>query len=192
MTTQISKAWQVLPPLSCYNCPVGGHLVESVLILNANFEPINVCNMRRALGLIFSDRAKLVANGRGEVRTCRQSFPRPSIIRLCSMIHRPRPEVRLIRREIFRRDNYTCQYCKCATPILTIDHVLPRHLGGKHTWENVVTACPTCNHRKGSRTLAEAGMHLSHFPKEPPGSAYYIFSHYLKDYADWEPYLSGW
>jgi 5-methylcytosine-specific restriction endonuclease McrA len=167
-------------------------LVDPVLILNANFEPINVCNMRRAIGLILSERAKLVANGRGEVHTCRQSFPRPSIIRLSSIIHRPRPVVKLIRREIFRRDNYICQYCKKATSTLTIDHVIPRHLGGLHIWENVVAACPACNHRKGGRTLAEANMHLLRFPKKPPSSAYYIFSHYLKEYEDWEPYLSGW
>ncbi|RME91123.1 MAG: HNH endonuclease, partial [Anaerolineae bacterium] len=120
-----------------------------VLVLNANFEPINVCTTRRAIGLILAGKAAMVVNGRGYIHTVSQAFPRPSVIRLERMIHRPRPRVKLTRREIFRRDNYTCQYCGRRTPMLTVDHVLPRHLGGKHTWTNVVTACPACNHRKG-------------------------------------------
>lgn len=132
-------------------------MAESVLVLNANFEPINVCNLQRAIGLILTNRATLVLNGRGEIRTVNRVFPRPSIIRLQHMVHRPRPKVKLTRREIFRRDNYTCQYCGRHTNDLTVDHVIPRHLGGQHTWTNVVTACAACNHRKGGRTLLKQG-----------------------------------
>ncbi|MGD0709502.1 MAG: HNH endonuclease, partial [Anaerolineaceae bacterium] len=103
--------------------------METVLVLNANFEPINVCNMHRAIGMMLADKASLVLNGRGEIRTASQSFPRPSIIRLEKMVHRPRPAVRLTRREIFRRDNFTCQYCGKHTGSLTIDHIVPRHMG---------------------------------------------------------------
>lgn len=84
---------------------------ESVLVLNANFEPINVCNMHRAVGLVLAERASMVVNGRGVIHTINSTFPRPSIIRLGQMVHRPRSRVRLCRREIFRRDNFTCQYC---------------------------------------------------------------------------------
>lgn len=163
-----------------------------VLVLNANFEPINVCDMRRAIGLVLSEKAALVINGRGDVHTVNASFPRPSVIRLQSMIHRPRPHLKLTRREVFRRDNYTCQYCGKHTTDLTIDHVIPRHLGGLHVWDNVVAACPACNHRKGGRLLKEANMNLLRRPVEPPTSARYIFGRHLADNEEWEIFLSGW
>jgi 5-methylcytosine-specific restriction endonuclease McrA len=167
-------------------------MIEPVLVLNANFEPINVCDMRRAIGLVLAEKASLVLNGRGEIHTAIRVYPRPSVIRLQKMVHRPRPRVKLTRREIFRRDNYTCQYCGKHTMDLTVDHVIPRHLGGPHTWSNCVAACSSCNHHKGGRTLAEANMHLLHRPKEPPISAFYIFGRHLNENAEWEQFLNGW
>jgi 5-methylcytosine-specific restriction endonuclease McrA len=165
---------------------------EPVLVLNANFEPIHVCSTRRAIGLILAGKAGMIANGRGHIRTITQLLPRPSVIRLESQIHRPRPRVKLTRREIFRRDNYTCQYCGKRDLNLTIDHVIPRHMGGKQVWTNLVTACSTCNHRKGGRRAEEAHMHLTRIPKEPPADASYIFGKHLSDNREWEPYISGW
>lgn len=165
---------------------------EPVLVLNANFEPVNVCDMRRAIGLIMAEKASLVMNGRGMIKTIGQSFPRPSVIRLKNMITRPRPRVKLTRREVFRRDNYTCQYCGRRTNDLTIDHIIPRHLGGKHDWINVVAACPACNHRKGGRLLEEANMHPLHSASEPPTSAQYIFGRHLSENTEWESFLAGW
>lgn len=163
-----------------------------VLVLNANFEPLNVCDTRRALGLILDGRANLVLNGRGEIRTISRVFPRPSIIRLVKMIKRPRPRVKLTKREILRRDDYTCQYCGQRTTALTIDHVIPRHLGGQHLWENLVTACPNCNHHKGGRTVEQANMRLMHRPAEPPASAGYLFARHVKENQDWVPFVEGW
>jgi 5-methylcytosine-specific restriction endonuclease McrA len=163
-----------------------------VLVLNANFEPVNVCDMRRAVGLLLAEKASLVVNGRGEIKTVSKSFPRPSVIRLQKMISRPRPHLKLTRREVFRRDNYTCQYCGKRTTDLTIDHVVPRHQGGRHIWSNVVAACPHCNHRKGGRSPEEANMRLLHLPSEPPTSARYIFGRHLSENAEWETFLSGW
>lgn len=163
-----------------------------VLVLNANFEPINICDMRRAVGLIMAEKASLVENGRGEIKTVSASFPRPSVIRLQKMINRPRPQMKLTRREVFRRDNYTCQFCGKKTADLTIDHVIPRHLGGKHVWRNVVAACPACNHRKGGRLLEEVNMRLLRQPSEPPTSAQYVFGRHLDQYQEWEVYLTGW
>jgi 5-methylcytosine-specific restriction endonuclease McrA len=165
---------------------------EPVLVLNANFEPINICSMRRAIGLILTDKAAMVVNGRGYIHTINQLLPRPSVIRLEHMIHRPRPRVKLTRREVFRRDNYTCQYCGRRDTSLTVDHILPKHLGGQHVWTNVVAACPGCNHRKGGRRLDEVHMSLLHIPKEPPASAVYLYGRHLEEYGDWEPYISGW
>lgn len=163
-----------------------------VLVLNANFEPINVCNTRRALGLMLSGKADLVANGRGYIRTVSQALPRPSVIRLEHMVHRPRARVKLTRREIFRRDSFTCQYCGRKGNDMTVDHVVPRHLGGMHVWHNVVTACAPCNHRKGGRRLDEAHMALRHPPKEPPATATYIFGKHLGDNTEWMPFIDGW
>lgn len=165
---------------------------EPVLVLNANFEPINVCSTRRAIGLILSEKAAMVVNGRGHIHTIDQLLPRPSVIRLEQMIHRPRPRVKLTRREVFRRDNYTCQYCGRRDTSLTVDHILPKHLGGQHVWINVVAACPGCNHRKGGRRLEEVHMSLLHVPKEPPASAVYLYGRHLEEFGEWEPYINGW
>ena len=165
---------------------------EPVLVLNANFEPINVCSTRRAVGLLLAGKADMVVNGRGHIKTVKQVIPRPSIIRLEMQIHRPRPRVKLTRREVFRRDNYTCQYCGRREVNLTVDHVIPRHMGGQHIWTNLVAACSFCNHHKGGRKVDEAHMRLMHIPKEPPANASYIFGRHLTDNGEWEPYISGW
>lgn len=166
--------------------------MDAVLVLNANFEPINVCNLHRAVGMMVVEKATLILNGRGEIKTVASCFPKPSIIRLQNMVHRPRLKTRLTRKEVFRRDSFFCQYCGSSSKELTIDHVIPRHLGGEHIWTNVVTACSLCNHRKGGRTLVQSGMHLLHTPMEPPSSAFYIFGRHLIENHDWEPFLSGW
>ena len=167
-------------------------MYEPVLVLNANFEPLNVCTTRRALGLVLNKKASLVLNGRGEIRTISVSFPRPSIIRLDKMVKRPHLTVRLTKREILRRDEYICQYCGQQVPCLTIDHIVPRRLGGMHSWGNLVAACPSCNLRKGGRTLEKARMRLLRPPKEPPSSAIYLFARHLGDNQDWLPFIEGW
>jgi len=163
-----------------------------VLVLNTNFEPINVCNLQRAIGLMVSRKASLVSNGRGEIHSASLAYPIPSVIRLDNMIYRPRPRVKLTRREIFRRDNYTCQYCGKRAASLTVDHILPRHLGGKEIWTNLVTACGSCNHLKGGHTLEDAKMSLLHLPKEPSASTMYIFGRHLSENQEWTPFLAGW
>ena len=165
---------------------------DPVLVLNANFEPIHVCTIRRAIGLIFSGKANLVMNGRGHIHTVSRAYPKPSVIRLAGMVKRPRPTVHLTKREILRRDNYTCQYCGQQPGYLTVDHIIPRRLGGRHTWQNLVAACPSCNHRKGGRTAEQAGMRLLRTPKEPPTSAQYFFARHLGNNSDWLPFIEGW
>ena len=167
-------------------------MYKQVLVLNANFEPINVCTTRRALGLILNGKASLVLNGRGYIHTISQVYQSPSIIRLEKMVRRPRPRVRLTKREVLRRDYYTCQYCGLHTPFLTIDHIVPRRLGGDHSWENLVAACPGCNHRKGGRTLEQSHMHLLHPPGEPPASAEYLYGRHLNENVEWIPFIEGW
>ncbi len=163
-----------------------------VLVLNVNYEPLDVCTVRRAVGLLVGGKADLVLNGRGVIRTVQQVFEIPSVIRLVYMVKRPRLRVALNRQEIFRRDDYTCQYCGRRVAHPTIDHVVPRRLGGEDTWENLVTACAACNARKGGRTLAEAHMRLLRPPGPPPASALYRFRRYLATHAEWETFLQGW
>jgi len=165
---------------------------QPVLVLNANFEPINVCNTRRAITLVLSGKASLVLDGRAEIRTVRRIYPSPSVIRLEKMVHQPRPHVRLTKREILRRDGYTCQYCGQYSTELTVDHIVPRRLGGQHSWNNLVAACPACNHRKGSRTIEQAQMHLLRPASEPPATASYLFGRHLGNNSEWIPFIEGW
>lgn len=165
---------------------------EPVLVLNANFEPLNVCSTRRALGLLLGGKAEMMADGRGYVHSVRLTIPVPSVIRLGTMIRRPRPRVRLCKREVFRRDDHTCQYCGSRLGRMTIDHVVPRHKGGEHTWRNLVTACSACNLRKGGRTLHDARLTLLRLPTEPVASAHYLFGQHLRQSEAWQPFLEGW
>ena len=124
-----------------------------VLVLNQNYEPLNVCNLPRAFRLLFGERAEVIEYDHQVIRTPRTEYRAPSVIRLQHLIRRPRPRVKLSRREVFVRDHHTCQYCGRQSHDLTLDHVVPRHRGGGHTWDNLVTACKPCNHRKGGKTL---------------------------------------
>lgn len=134
----------------------------------------------------------MVMDGRGVVRTVSRSYPKPSIIRLQQVIKRPRPCVKLSKQEIFRRDQFKCQYCGKESRDLTVDHVLPQHLGGEATWSNLVTACKSCNHKKGGHTLEQSGLKLQNKPVQPPTSAAYLFRKYLNAYQEWEPFIQGW
>ena len=149
----------------------------SVLVLNQNYQPLNLCTVRRALVLLGIGKAELLENGRGEIHTPRQAFPMPSVIRLMYLIKRPLLQRRLSRKEVFLRDNYTCLYCGHETRQLTLDHVIPRFRGGAHSWENVVSACISCNHRKAGSTPQEAGMHLPREIRPPRVNPYSLFIH---------------
>lgn len=165
---------------------------DPVLVLNVNFEPINVCNTPRAIGLLIVGKAEIIQNGRGVIHTATRVYERPSVIRLQYTVRRPHPHVRLNKREVFRRDGYRCQYCGQYSARLTIDHVIPRHRGGRCEWENLVSACPQCNRRKAGRTPQEASMRLRCRPAEPPATAMYLYGRYLERNHEWTPYLKGW
>jgi 5-methylcytosine-specific restriction endonuclease McrA len=165
---------------------------EKVLVLNVNYEPLNVCTTRRAMGLLMLDKAVIVSNGRGIICTPSKAYPRPSVIRLGYMVHRPRPRVKLTKQEIFQRDNDTCQYCGRTGLKMTIDHVVPRHRGGEYSWTNLVTACADCNRAKGGRLTKDTPLTLLRQPFEPPASAAYLYRRYLENNQDWGPYLDGW
>ncbi|MBI2866578.1 MAG: HNH endonuclease [Chloroflexi bacterium] len=136
-----------------------------VLVLNQDYEPLHVCPGRRAVVLLQRGKAEILEDGRGVIHTARLSFLLPSVIRMAYHIRRPTPAPRFSRRSLFLRDSHTCQYCGRLSRDLTVDHVIPRHRGGQHTWDNVVAACIPCNRRKAGRTPAEARMQLLREPR---------------------------
>jgi len=167
---------------------------RAVLVLNQNYEPLNVCNVRRAIVLVIDGKAEILEAHDVTVATASRRFPSPSVIRLVYLIRRPRPRVKLTRREVFIRDGFTCQYCGRQAGDLTIDHVVPRSRGGPHTWDNLVSACKTCNHRKGGKSLGEARMQLKSQPKEPSAGIYYTIERRIDMAinAGWEKFLPGY
>ncbi len=161
-----------------------------VLVLNQNYEPLNICRVRRAVVLLYRGKAEMLENGIGFIRSASDVFSVPSVIRLANMIKRPRPERKLTRFEVFNRDQYTCQYCSKETRQLTLDHVIPRHQGGQYTWENMVSACVSCNRHKAGKTPSEAGMRLIQQPTRPHGNVlFYIPHRHLKIKHEWQKYL---
>jgi len=164
-----------------------------VLVLNQNYEPLNVCTLKRAIILVFNRKAEVLEAGEALVRSATRDFDAPSVIRLHRFIRRPRVRVKLTRREIFARDGHRCQYCGMVGGDLTVDHVVPRSRGGQHTWDNVVTACRPCNHRKGGKTLQEARLRLLQEPTEPSAGRYYVIERRVRQpyAAVWLPFLPG-
>lgn len=145
------------------------------LALNASFEPLTMVPMRRALRLVIDGKAEIVEADAGPaVRSASLALPRPAIIRLVKFVHVPRRFRRQVTNTfLFARDDYRCQYCHRAQAdlrhreCLTRDHLVPISRGGGNAWTNVVTACSTCNTRKGNQLPEECGMHPLHPPLEP-------------------------
>ena len=162
-----------------------------VLVLNSNYEPLNVCDVRRAFNLLGAEKAEVIELNHLIIHTPSLALHAPSVIRLVYMVKRPRPRVRLTRREVFARDRHTCQYCGVTTRELTLDHVVPKHRGGRHEWDNLVAACRLCNHRKGAKTVVEARMKLLREPRAPNANHAYLFGSYLADERNdpWRNYL---
>lgn len=161
-----------------------------VLVLNQTYEPLNICRVRRALVLIDQGKAEMLENGYGYVHTSVDKFPVPSVIKLQSLIRRPRVVRRkLTRYEVFQRDNYTCQYCGKTIKQLTIDHVIPRYRGGRQTWDNVVSACVACNRRKAGLTPKEANMKLLKMPVPAKENTLFYIPYHLQVRNEWVKYL---
>jgi len=164
----------------------------SVLVLNASYEAINVCNLKRAITLIFKGIACAEEEIEHEIRSASMVIRIPTVIRLLRYIHVPHRSVRFSRKNVLLRDNFKCQYCGEVFPpsLLTLDHVLPLSQGGKTQWDNVVAACKACNIKKANRSPAEAGMNLLKRPIIPP-VVYYL--HLIKNaqghHITWQKYL---
>lgn len=166
-------------------------LIHEVLVLNSNYEPLNVCNMRRAISLLLLGKAEVIMDRESPLQTVRGDVPAPSVLKMRYQVRRPMPQLRLSRHSVLARDNYTCQYCGVRGRELTIDHVIPRWAGGPHTWDNLVACCRKCNLKKGDKTPQQAHMKLAKKPKRPHFIPYLSLPTYLKaqNREDWRMYL---
>ncbi|MCS7263539.1 MAG: HNH endonuclease [Armatimonadetes bacterium] len=169
-----------------------GVLNLPVLVLNRNYEPLNVVSAKRAIVLLMKGKAEMVKSANGLIiQATRESIPVPSVVRLMVYARRPPARVRLNRRSILIRDDYTCQYCGYHGPGLTIDHVIPKDKGGKTDWDNLVACCTRCNSKKGNRTPEEAGMILRKRPRKPAYLPYMGYAKLMQALRnpDWHEFL---
>jgi len=161
----------------------------AVLVLNTTFEPLQFTNARRAITLLLSGKAESVEGSPRVVRSPSRTFALPAVIRLAVYIRKPFLErVAFNKKNILRRDGYTCQYCTRRGEKLTVDHVVPRSRGGQTTWTNVVAACLRCNLFKGNRTLDEARLRLIREPVHPQ----FLFSAQLLRHPHAASFLDSW
>ena len=194
-------------------------LSSSVLVLNRNYMPIRVINVRRAFSLLFRRMAEVIHIEAGQytsydftdwcelsqlarefepdahdwVRTVRFDVAVPRIIRLALYDRLPKQSVKFNRRNIYARDGNHCQYCgrRFSTSELSLDHVTPRSQGGRSSWENVVCACLNCNIKKGGRTPDQAGMQLTSLPRRPRRNPVLTVKLSEGRYASWKAFLDN-
>lgn len=171
-------------------------LAESTLVLNRSWRVVNVTTVKKALMLLYEGAAVAVSpetyqtydfiawltmpveDGQPCIRTMRFSIKLPEIIQLTRYNGFPPKGVAFSRKNVYKRDNYTCQYCgmKPSQEDLTVDHVMPRSRGGHSEWANCVSACSKCNKKKGNKTTEEAGMKLLQKPYKPEGNRLLMFA----------------
>ena len=161
----------------------------AVLVLNQTFEPLQFTNARRAIILLLSGKAEPVEASPRVMRSPSRAFPLPAVIRLGVYIRKPfLDRVAFNKKNILRRDGYTCQYCNRRGERLTVDHVIPRSRGGETSWTNVVAACLRCNLRKGNRFLEEVPMRLLREPVHPK----FVFSTHMLKHPHASSLIDSW
>ena len=162
-------------------------LNRPTLMLNRNWQPVNVAPVARALVLVWNEAARVVdpetyqlftwadwskitpSEGDAFIQAVRLRLRVPEVIVLAEYDRLPSAAVSFSRRNVFKRDHWSCQYCgvQPGSEELTIDHVVPRSQGGTSTWDNCVLSCIDCNKRKADRTPQQAGMKLRKAPVRP-------------------------
>ena len=184
-------------------------LNSSVLVLNRSYLPIHVTSVRRAFSLLYQGIARAIDTqyqtfdfeGWRELAVAREAesvgTPHgrvrvPRVIVLVAFDRLPKRHVRFSRINLMARDGFQCQYCgrRPSRAELNLDHVVPRALGGRSTWENVVTSCVDCNRRKGGRTPRQAGMKLRTLPARPRWTPVMNLMLSSVRYDEWKPFLN--
>ncbi len=183
-------------------------LQERALVLNRYWTAVGTTSVRAALCLLYRSAARAVhpldstvhdfdswaglevGDGEPCVRTIRHRLKVPEILLLTHYDGVPRRRVTFSRRNVYRRDRFTCQYCgaRPALEDLTVDHVIPRSKGGRTAWTNCVLSCVKCNRRKSNRTLVEAGVRLIREPREPTWSPCLSIPHTSRK-ESWAPFM---
>lgn len=164
---------------------------DKCLLLNASYEPLGVQHVFHSFTLIYKGKAQLIEKKDEPLKGATKEYPKPDVIRLKEYVNVPRTSVKFNRRNIYRRDDYTCQYCGKEFDFgdLTYDHVMPQSRGGETTWDNIVTCCFDCNvNKKGDRTPEEAGLRLLNEPKEPRWTPHEKMN-ITNPPKQWNPYL---
>jgi 5-methylcytosine-specific restriction endonuclease McrA len=149
-------------------------MYSQVLVLNASYEPIHICDVKRAVILIVKGLAHSEQNTHDVLRSPSLIFPVPAVIRLIHYVQIPYRRKTYSKKHIYLRDDHTCQYCgmNAQSSELTLDHILPQSRGGKTVWENLVTCCRKCNNVKQDKTPREARMQLLNKPRPLNGHFY--------------------
>jgi 5-methylcytosine-specific restriction endonuclease McrA len=183
-------------------------LSQPTLVLNRNWQPVGVMSVAKALTKVFAGKARVVdpadyqtydwqdwsklrpQSGEPFIRAVRFRLRVPEVVTLSEYGDLPTPSVTFNRRNIFKRDHYTCQYCgrQPGGEELTIDHVVPRAQGGQSRWDNCVLACLACNKLKADRTPQQAHMRLRGQPHQPVWNPLYA-AHELR-IASWSKFVS--
>jgi 5-methylcytosine-specific restriction endonuclease McrA len=190
-----------------------GVLDDPVLVLNRCWQPIHTCSVRRALHLVCLGRAQVVqvdgearfathdfaswldhsrgATGEGVVHGISRSLWAPRVVVLALYDKLPRLEVKFTRRNVFLRDQFTCQYCSKVLPEqqINLDHVIPRDKGGRTTWDNIVTSCVRCNSRKANKLPHEVGMHPVRKPFAPRWRPLFGLQEGSRAHASWGHFI---
>jgi len=172
-------------------------MADQVLVLNQDYQPLNVTNVRRAIVLLCLGKVHTIRTDSSVFHSERMALEMPAVVRLNYYVRRPLPDLRPSRKSIFTRDNHTCQYCGRGKVPLTIDHVIPKNRGGGTGWSNLVCCCTKCNNQKANRTPQEAGMRLLRQPRRPKYVPYISYPKFVaaarnpqwRDYL--EPYGDG-
>ena len=171
--------------------------MESVLLLNVSYEPLQMISIRRAVNLLLTGKVEAVEGVARKLRTPNIIFEVPSVLRLTRYVNVPLRGASWSKQGVLKRDQFTCVYCAAkiggqrgnhvyVRADFTVDHIIPRSRGGRNTWGNTACACYHCNQRKGNRTAHEAGMRLLFEPKRPRVN-YLVVTSSLPD--EWKKYF---
>ncbi len=183
-------------------------LQRPTLILNRNWQPVNVATVARALVLLWNESARVVdpadyqlytwedwaklkpLDGEPFIQAVKFRLRVPEVLALTGYDRTPQATVTFSRRNVFKRDHFTCQYCgvQPGTEELTVDHVLPRSQGGVSSWTNCVLACVACNKHKADRTPEQAGMKLRRKPVRPTWKP--LYGDHQVRIASWSKFVS--
>ncbi len=163
--------------------------MNKVLLLNATYEPLNICTWKRAISLMLKGKAEEIEHWNSKVN---EDIYTPAIIKLNYYVAVPYKELPFSKKNILVRDNYTCQYCGKKSKELTLDHVFPKSRGGDYSWKNIVASCAKCNQLKADRTPKEANMKLLRTPFKPKNYMKFEMKKYkMENYDNWDGYVAS-